>query len=169
MTRLARRPPPVQYPLQRSAVLGRVLAFSLLTGAAVLAGWVLLGAGSSWGLTLAAGCLWLLAVAGAWHFWHDQFSGAMRWDGQAWALEELTPRGRSWPLEGPPEVLLDMQTQLWVCVSPVGRSRIWLWLERSWQPERWMDLRRAVYSRASPDAGNADETAAAGSRVGRES
>ena len=168
MTRLSRRPPAVQYPLRRSAALGVALGLLLSAGAGVLAAWALEGAGSSWGAMIFAACLWLPAAFGALHFWLRQFSGGIRWDGRAWMLEPAGDGGVAWTLSEPPEVLWDLQTRLGVRVSPLGRRRIWLWLERSSQPERWMDLRRAVYSRAIPGSDNADETAPA-STVGRES
>src|SRR6218665_487219 len=157
MTPRSRHPPAVQYPLQRSAVLGALLVFWLLGSAMVLAAWVGVGARSAWGAGWVAAGPW--ARAGALYFWLGQFSGLIRWDGRAWALETSRPGAISWPLSGPPEVLLDMQTQLWLCVRPMERRRIWLWRERSSQPERWLDLRRAVYSRARPGTGNADAIA----------
>src|SRR6218665_212612 len=48
MTPRSRHPPAVQYPLQRSAVLGALLVFWLLGSAMVLAAWVVLGAGAAW-------------------------------------------------------------------------------------------------------------------------
>src|SRR6218665_2477401 len=124
MTPRSRHPPAVQYPLQRSAVLGALLVFWLLGSAMVLGAWVGVGAGCG-------------ALSGALFLWLGQFSGLSHGNGQAWALETNGPGAISWPLSGPPEVLLDMQTQLWLCVRPMERRRIWLWLERSSQPERW--------------------------------
>jgi len=84
----------------------------------------------------------------------------LQFDGQAWTLGQ-TAKSFSGPLalSVPPEVLLDLQVHLWVRIVPIGHSAQWLWLERSSQPERWMDLRRAVYSRARSGVDNADETA----------
>ncbi|BEP92824.1 hypothetical protein GmRootA79_12080 [Acidovorax sp. A79] len=165
----SRRPPAVLYPLRRSRALGCVLAGALLAGAGGLGAWFFRGsgAGSLWPV-LAGGGLWLVAAASALHFWVHQLSGAIRWDGQSWALESGQPGDTLAALSASPEVLLDVQSHLWLHARPAGRGRIWLWLERSTQPERWMDLRRAVYSRPRPGAGNADETAPAAA-VGRES
>jgi hypothetical protein len=167
----SRRPPAVLYPLRRSRALGCVLAGVLLAGAVGLGAWFLRGSGvgvdSPWPV-LAGGALWLVAAASTLHFWLHQFSGAIRWDGRSWALEGGQPGDTLAALSGPPEVLLDLQSHLWLHACPTGRGRIWLWLERSTLPERWMDLRRAVYSRPRPGAGNADETAPAAA-VGRES
>jgi hypothetical protein len=84
----------------------------------------------------------------------------LQFDGQAWTLGQ-TAKSFSGPLalSVPPEVLLDLQAHLWLRVVPIGHACQWLWLERSSQPERWMDLRRAVYSRARSGVDNADETA----------
>lgn len=168
MTRLTRRAPAVLYPLGRSVALGVVLAGWLLAGAAVLAAWLAGGAVLSWGPVVMAGGLWLAAAVSVVHFWRQQFVGALRWDGQAWALEGEGPEKIFRALSAPPEVLLDLQAHLWVCVSPLGHRRTWLWLERTSQPERWLDMRRAVYSRAVPGTDNADENAPA-TAAGRES
>ena len=84
----------------------------------------------------------------------------LQFDGQAWTLGQ-TAKSFNGPLalSVAPEVLLDLQAHLWVRVAPIGHPSQWLWLDRSSQPERWMDLRCAVYSRARSGADNADETA----------
>lgn len=164
MSRVSRQPPPVSYPLGRSAAFAVVLVSLLVLGFCALAAWSLQGAGTASPPKFVAWIFWCLAGVGALQCWRGQFCGALHWDGLHWHLLDLDPKGVPWALSAPPEVLLDMQTHLWVSVLPAGRSRIWLWLERSSQPERWMDLRRAVYSRARPGADNADETAPANSR-----
>lgn len=164
MTRGLRRPPPVSYVLRRSTALAMVLGCLLLAGCSVLAVWSIRGAGTSTWLVFVGWALWVLAVAMALQCWRSQFCGVLRWDGLHWQLDDLQPSGVPWPLFQAPEVLVDVQTHLWICVLPAGRGRVWLWLERSSQPERWMDLRRAVYSRARPGADNADETAPANGR-----
>ena len=160
MTLLSRRAPSVQYPLRRSRVLGALLLALLFTGAGVVAAWVGFGARDAVLSAAVALGLWLLAAAGATHFWWSQPRGVLQFDGQAWTLGQ-TAKSFSGPLalSVPPEVLLDLQAHLWVRIVPLGHSSQWLWLERSSQPERWMDLRRAVYSRARSGVDNADETA----------
>lgn len=114
--------------------------------------------------------LWLLAAFSALHFWWRQTSGALHWDGQSWVLEPGRPSAAILVLSGSPQVLVDLQSRLWVHVRFSEGGSAWLWLDRSLQPERWVDLRRAVYSRARPGADNADKTApASASRHGRES
>ena len=160
MTLLSRRAPSVQYPLRRSRVLGALLLALLFTGAGVVAAWVGFGARDAVLSAAVALGLWLLAAAGASHFWWRQPRGVLQFDGQAWTLGQ-TAKSFSGPLalSMPPEVLLDLQAHLWLRVVPIGHSSQCLWLERSSQPERWMDLRRAVYSRARSGVDNADETA----------
>ena len=132
----------------------------LFAGAGVVAAWVGFGARDAVLSAAVALGLWLLAAAGASHFWWRQPRGVLQFDGQAWTLGP-TAKSFSGPLalSLPPEVLLDLQAHLWVRIVPSGHSSQWLWLERSSQPERWMDLRRAVYSRARSGVDNADETA----------
>ena len=161
-----RRPPSVVYPVERSRTLAMGLATLWLAGGAVLGGWAVLGMGSGAMGGLAA-CAWMLALAGVLRFWRGQPRGAVRWDGQSWAFQ-CTPKGlspgTSVAMAASPDVLLDLQSHLWVKIRFQDGPPAWIWLERKAQPERWMDLRRAVYSRARPGADNADETAPANSR-----
>jgi hypothetical protein len=172
MPAASRRPPAVLYPFRRSGMLGSALAMLLLVGAAGLLGWVLQGAAGAVSPTAVwvALALWLFAASSALHFWWHQRAGALHWDGQSWALQPVRPGGAIQALSGPPQVLLDLQSRLWIRVRFLDGGSAWLWLDRSLQPERWVDLRRAVYSRARPGADNADKTApASASRHGRES
>ncbi len=157
------------YALRRSRLLGGLLVALLLVSATGLMIWLIQTGDVQSPLRIsAAACIWWVAAASAFHGWFFQPSGGIRWDGMTWTLE-ASSSGVAWrALSGPPEVVLDLQSHLWLCVIPVGHRRTWIWLECSAQPERWLDLRRAVYSRAKPGADNADETALASSR-GRES
>jgi len=148
--------------------LGALLAALVLAGALVLLAWVALGSRAAVLSIGVAFCLWAAALLGAVHFWWHQPCGSLQFDGEAWSLYRALPAGRALALSASPEVLLDLQGYLWVRILPVGHSPLWLWLERSSQPERWMDLRRAVYSRARPGIDNADETARQAA-AGRES
>lgn len=168
----SRNPPAVQYPVRRSRTLALLLCAVASSGAGSISVWAAsgLGAGSgtSWRL-VGAVAVGVLAVAGAIHFWWNQWEGILHWDGQAWWLEDRGPGVASMSLLQGPQALLDVQSHLWVhVVVQEGRGRIWLWLERSAQPEHWQDLRRAVYSRARPGVGHTDATAPAPNR-GRES
>ena len=130
-------------------------------GGAALWCWLQQGAGDSQTrLTVATG-VWLCAAGASVHFWHQRIEGVLHWDGLRWLLE-IGPHGSSLKsLEGALWVRLDLQSHLWVCLEDSSGRRRWLWLERTGAPERWGDLRRAVYSRARPEATPADEPAAA--------
>jgi hypothetical protein len=164
MTSHSRHPPPVTYMLRRSVALAVVLGSLLVLGGGALAAWSIQGVGADSPFAFVGWGVWGVAIAGALQYWRSQFCGVLRWDGLHWQLEDLPSRSVPWVLSCPPDVLWDGQACLWVCLAPAGRRRIWLWLERSSQPERWVDLRRAVYSRARPGADNADETVPARSR-----
>lgn len=165
---MARQPPSVVFPIRRSSALAAVLSVLVLLGVAAISWWTIAGAGTSIWQPLLAWAAWLLALVGGLHFWLTQPRGALHFDGQQWHVQVQRQGLSLHALSGPPEVLLDVQAHLWVGIAPAGRRRMWLWLERSHQPERWMDLRRAVYSRARPGADHAEETAPA-TAVGRES
>lgn len=165
MGKLLQTAPAVLYPVTRSRVFGALLVLVGLLGSAALVAWFAKGGHAAvptrW---VAAGALGLAGAGGAMHFWYRQFTGAIRWDGQIWALVESPAQDDALPLEGSPQVFLDLQSHLWVHVRTEGHRRIiWLWLEQRTQPERWLDLRRAVYSRAKPGV-DPDASAPAGSR-----
>lgn len=89
--------------------------------------------------------------------------GLLRWDGKGWSLDHPSGSAHDEPvtLQQAPQVLLDLQSHLWLCATTAGRGRLWLWLERSAQPEHWWDLRRAVYSRARLGGDHVDAKAPA--------
>ncbi len=160
MTSPVRHAPAVRCPVRRSRAVGGVLATMVLAGAAVVFAWWQLGAGLGLVSGVAGAAAWLAAAAGAWHWWCGQFCGELHWDGQQWWLDSLLPGCPPMQLQGAPEVHWDLQGHLWVSVcAATGRPRIWLWLESRQQPERWPDLRRAVYSRAGAGTVSAGEFA----------
>ena len=82
----------------------------------------------------AAGLAWRRACAGELHF-----------DGQNWRLGGAGA--------GPVDAArllpaLDLQSLLLVRLAAPGQRPRWCWLERRSAPHHWLDLRRAVYSRA---------------------
>jgi len=91
----------------------------------------------------------VLVAAGAlaaWR-WRAQPTGHLAWDGAGWTWEA----GAAPATAGRLRVSVDLQRVLLVQWRGDGPAH-WLWLERAGAPERWADLRRAVYSRARPDA-----------------
>lgn len=146
-------------------VLAALLAALACGGLFALMGWILQGVRAVWWPVWMAFTIWSGAVVAAFYFWKRQWIGLLRWDGRGWQLDDAREPERFVALSVAPQVLLDVQSCLWVSVSLQERRRVWLWLDRARLPERWIDLRRAVYSRAISGADdNADNTALASSR-----
>ena len=133
--------PSVSYPVGRPRLAGLLAAAIWLAGAAATLLWLHQTDAPGWRQGLACGAV---LGAGAWALtcWIRSPVGELRWDGADWT--------------GPPgccgnslDVALDLQHVLLVCRRAPGSVQ-WLWLERTRCPHRWLELRRAVYSRASP-------------------
>jgi toxin CptA len=137
--------PSVSYPVGRSRFAAGLLLVMWLFGAAATAAWTIQVQLPVW---WRGGAWLLLAAAGAfaaWHWWRGP-RGILGWDGQGWNWS-----GSGAAAAGVPQVGLDLQYALLLRCCWDGQSR-WLWLERASRPERWDDLRRAVYSRARAQA-----------------
>jgi len=91
--------------------------------------------------------LFLTACLG-WHDGANTPGGDLHWDGQYWALDGSRPVRTAQAT-----VHLDFQSLLLLRLK-VDRSITWLWLDKHTSPERWLDVRRALF--ASPTA--ADKT-----------
>ena len=139
--------PSVSYPVGRSRNAARILMIIWAAGAGAAGAWRYqinsnLGVGDwrQWLLLAAV----VLAGLGLWSALRAQPVGELRWDGQYWTLKAgLAERGGA--LAG---VHLDLQTLMLVHLVPADGRAQWLWLERGAAPERWRELRRALYSRA---------------------
>ena len=146
--------PSVSYPVGRSRFAAGLSLAAWLLGVAAVALWSAQVRAPAWQLVAS---LLLVLVAGAcaaWHWWRSPL-GLLNWDGENW---NWLAAGQE--RAGSIEVSLDLQHWLllrWTGGSP---SR-WLWLERARCCERWEELRRAVYSRARPQALRPEQSAAA--------
>lgn len=136
--------PSVNYPVGRSRWAAALLALAWLAGAAVAWGWsaqpdiALWRPGAAW-LALAGSGLFALRT------WQRGPEGVLAWDGSSWSWTGA--RGAA--VAGRLRVSIDLQFLLLVSWHDADGRR-WLWLERARVPERWSELRRAVYSRARP-------------------
>lgn len=138
--------PAVRYPVGRSHWLATALVFCSLAGCLALAAWARAGAGTQLGPVAAAAALWLVCSALAAWFWRHSPCGTLVWSGSAWTLE--SPQGTTvCAVCTALEVRFDLQRCLWLRLQPESGRVLWLWLERGSAPQRWGDLRRAVYSR----------------------
>jgi toxin CptA len=137
--------PSVSYPVGRSRFLGTLLLVGWLAGAAANIGWWLQAQPPSSRLMPVA---LVLACAGwlAWRNWSRTPEAELSWDGEHWNWAG-TPDASNDGVQ----VGIDFQGHLLLRWGRGPHSR-WLWIDRASRPERWDDLRRAVYSRATPQA-----------------
>jgi hypothetical protein len=110
-------------------------------GGVALLGWWFEGAGASVPRAGLAGLVWLVAARLVWHSWVYTVTSTWHWNGVLWRLVRADAGFGELPLEG----------ILWVCMQKRSGRRNWLRLERRDAPQRWSDLRRAVYSRPGPE------------------
>lgn len=141
--------------MARSTMLGACLTSVVAINAAVLVAWVVAAAVKTPLHLAIAVTLWLLGSAAALHFWFRSPIGLLAWSGQSWALDTRLGLHAVSTLD----VRLDLQSFLWLRLHRPGMRPQWVWLERSAAPERWLDLRRAVYSRPKPGAPGAPHSA----------
>jgi len=137
--------PAVSYPVGHSRIAGRLLLLLWICGAfCAAAACVRLGK-ADWraGLLVAS----VLSAGGA--AWANSPRRA--------SLSILNFDGFRWSIPGPTglqaadaKVALDGQSWLLVRLAPSRHAARWIWLERRAMPERWQELRRAVYSRPVP-------------------
>lgn len=139
--------PPVAYPLGRSHFQGVALAGLWLAGLLVTAGWWLAAPHFDWRLGIAMAAV---AAAGfaAWLGWRNAPVGQLHWDGQVWRWE--SPGYQAGTPVLTLSVALDLQRTMLLRLDNHDKATLWLWAHRAAMPERWLDLRRAVYSRRKP-------------------
>lgn len=75
--------------------------------------------------------------------WQASRSGQLAWDGECWHWDTYGDLYSS--EESTLSVIADAQSALLLLLETASGPRQWLWVERVSQPERWMDLRRAIY------------------------
>jgi toxin CptA len=137
--------PSVTYPVGRSRWAAALLSLAWLAGAAATLQWTLRHEVSAARLAVAWLVLSAAGAVAAWR-WRAQPRGSLAWDGAGWTWDASVAPAASGRLR----VSVDLQRVLLVQWHGAGPAQ-WLWLERASAPERWADLRRAVYSRARPD------------------
>ncbi|HSO45293.1 MAG TPA: hypothetical protein VLQ47_07210, partial [Rhodoferax sp.] len=132
--------PAVTYPMGRSRFqTGLTLAVVLAGGVAQAVWWLLSaahGAGHLLGLLF-----WL--VAGSWALWRlgRTAPAQLVWDGQGWSWCSGMTR-----LVVVPQVIVDAQDSLLLCLRPATGAARWAWPAQQAQPERWFALRRALFN-----------------------
>jgi toxin CptA len=140
--------PYLVYPVKRSIFLGWVLGLIWLLGALLAAQWYLRTdhAGVA---VVAVGLSVLIPGLLSLRTWLHSPAGELRWDVQYW---HWMPSRRVLTLSRPSmRCVLDFDSALLLKVGGSGGSGVWLWAERAAFPDRWQDLRRAVFSPGRPD------------------
>lgn len=141
--------PAVSYPVGHSRLAGVLLAAAWLAGAAACVAWAWQVAAPPWQRVLAAGLVAMSAIAAS-RGWLRSPRGTLAWTGAGWRWQGATDAGQA--VDGQVTCALDLQRQLLLAWTAPGRPRMWFWLERERAPGDWDALRRAVYSRARPEA-----------------
>ncbi|GGH58356.1 hypothetical protein GCM10010975_18880 [Comamonas phosphati] len=152
------RPPVVAYALERPHWAGKAAIACWLALAAVMLGWALQPQ-ANWPQQAAAGLLLLLAAFLLWRQYRLWPAGRLLWNGECWALGLGDAAAAAEPAGVFLHVALDGGSWLWIKARAAGaeagggrwhRRVYWLYVSEELSPERWGDLRRAVYSPVAP-------------------
>jgi toxin CptA len=153
--------PSVTFPVGRSRDAGRLLGVIWAAGACCAGAVSYQFDSIGWRTGVLLTCSALSAVL-ALRAYRGQPTGELRFDGQGWSFWGASVGG----VQAARLLLaLDLQSLLLVRLTLPGQPSCWLWLAQRSAPQRWPDLRRAVYSRA-PTADPADSAAASGRSSG---
>ena len=143
--------PSVNYPVGRSRYAELLLLLLWTLGVCGVTVACVLAASFDWRqgmLALSAGVAGVAAWTG---MLRCADPADLSFDGQHWSIS-----GNGTLRTARASVALDLQSLLLVCLAEPARGRRWIWLDRQAMPERWRDLRRALYSRA-PSVGAPDQ------------
>lgn len=153
-----RNAPSVLYPVGRCVFYARLLGLIGVLGMAVLvlAGWSARGPEGGAVSTATAwvgGGLWLLWLGFAGWSWRRAPVGQLQWDALAPGTRpDARPGAWRWRSEAYQdgavlrrvELMLDLQNRVLLRLHNPDAATSWVWLERSRDPARWDDLRRAL-------------------------
>ena len=119
-----------------------------LAGLAAVAAWSAQARVTPWTGAAAVFAVLASGLAALAHWRRPPRQASLAWGGATWTLCE-PPSER----EGTLAPALDLQGVMLLRWQPhTGGAARWLWVQQDANPSGWDDLRRAVYSRASPDA-----------------
>ncbi|SCK60870.1 hypothetical protein VAR608DRAFT_6872 [Variovorax sp. HW608] len=137
--------PSVSYPVGRSRYAERLLLALWALGVCAVTMACVQSAGLDWRDGVLLLCAIVASVAAWTGVLRSSCPANLVFDGQCWSMSG----GVSVPT-AQAAVMLDLQWLLLVRIKePLGAAR-WIWVDRTAMPQRWRDLRRALYSRAIP-------------------
>jgi hypothetical protein len=139
--------PSVSYPLGRSRFLGLFLLFGWSMAAAVTIWWWRSAPPGDWRPLMGALCCLLAGLAMTAGWWRSPL-GQLQWDGTNWYWESEVYQASA-ELNAP-VVALDLQSAMLLRLDNPAGAVWWLWAERAALPERWLDMRRAVFAPRRP-------------------
>ena len=138
--------PSVSFPVGRSRLARRLLWGIWALGAGAFAAWCVQFSGVLWRTAL-MGVVLALAALAAWAASRLGEGVRLHWNGMHWSCEGAACRRAAGAT-----VHLDLQSVMLVRLSQPSAPAVWLWLERSNDPQRWLDLRRALHAAPLPVA-----------------
>ncbi|MBG9387887.1 hypothetical protein [Caenimonas aquaedulcis] len=137
--------PSVSYPVGRSLFAAALMSCVWLAAAGVGMLWIWQMPIPGWRAGAMAAALVGSGGFAAWS-WLQAPAGELSWDGRDWAWQAGANA-----VTGRVAAILDLQgVMLLHWRAPTGPE--WLWVESRRRESAWRDLRRAVYSRARPEA-----------------
>ncbi|MDM0012647.1 hypothetical protein QTH87_09420 [Variovorax sp. J22P168] len=135
--------PSVNYPVGRSRRAERLLmALWALGVASVTAACLADAAALDWRQAMLAASAVVAGVAAWTGVLRSSAAAELGFDGHAWSMSGEASRRNAGVC-----VALDLQSLMLVRLVGPGRAAHWIWLDREALPERWLDLRRALYAR----------------------
>ncbi len=137
--------PSVSYPVGRSRIADRLLLLLWISGACCAVAACARLDKVDW----RAGVLVLCVLGAGVAAWRGSprrtLSDVLDFDGSRWSI-----RAAAGLQAARVRIALDGQSWLLVRMAEPGGVCRWVWLERRTMPDRWQNLRRAVYSRPIP-------------------
>jgi hypothetical protein len=137
--------PSVTYPVGRSRGATRILIALWALGACCAGASCYLFDSAGWRQLLLVLSVAFAGVAAGFGLRRDG-AAVLHFDGLCWSLTgaDKTRGVRA----AKATVALDFQSLMLLRLAEPGRAGRWIWIEQRAMPERWRDVRRAVYSRA---------------------
>ncbi|WP_307867025.1 hypothetical protein [Variovorax sp. E3] len=144
----------MNYPVGRSRGATRILLFLWALGACCAGASCYLFDSAGWRQLLLVLSVVFAGVAAGFGLRRDG-AGVLHFDGLHWTLTGADPTRAVHGARA--LVALDFQSLMLLRLTEPGRARRWIWIEQRAMPQRWRDVRRAVYSRP-PSAAPAGDT-----------